>query len=70
MTTTQTPPRDYLIEYKEYDRQATHWLAEAELKASIDAGRECLWTAQVYATLAQAAATADLASRGIEVYPS
>ena len=59
---------NYLAKHDEYDRQALHWLAESDNPDSIDTTLQCISTAQVYATLAQAAATADLASRGLEVY--
>jgi hypothetical protein len=61
-------PINHLGSYEDYRGEAERWLREADSRDTIEAGRECLWTAQVYATLAQAAATADLASRGIEVY--
>ncbi|CAN5873958.1 hypothetical protein BH23ACT5_BH23ACT5_09910 [soil metagenome] len=61
---TMTKPDDY----ETYRNLAEQWLDQSFHRQDIDAGRECLWTAQVYATLAQAAATADLADRGIEVY--
>jgi hypothetical protein len=61
-------PINHLDTYETYRDEAERWLSEADSRDSIEAGRECLWTAQVYATLAQAAATADLAARGIEVY--
>lgn len=43
----------------EHYKEAERFLQKAVEVGNIEAGRECLWAAQVHATLALAAATAD-----------
>ena len=59
---------DHLSAYRHYREQAEQWLESVRDAGSHEAGRDAVLTAQVYATLAHAAATAEMASNGLVTY--